>query len=135
MKIGVHRYLKIAILIHSGTDCPSFAPCLVSNGAFKYFPDMARNVTKQSGKSVMTSGLKTVEYRCSVCHKSCRTARGLVLHEGLHRGVYSYTCPFCGRGFSGNRNLRGHIVVHTGVKEFTCNICKLAFRLGYMRKI
>ena len=86
------------------------------------------NVTKQSGKSVMTSGLKTVEYRCSICHKSCRTARGLVLNEGLHRGVYPYTCPLRDLGFSGNSNLIIHLVVHTGVNEFTCNICKRAFR-------
>ena len=126
-------YLKIAILIHSGTtgdsNCPSFVPCLVSYGAFKCFPGMAQNVTQQSGKCVMTALLKTVEYRCSVCHKSCRTVCGLVLREGLHRGVYPYTCPFCGHGFSGNSNFRGHLVVHTGVNEFTCNICKRAFRL------
>ena len=84
---------------------------------------LSRNGTKTL-QSKVGSLLKTVEYPCSIYHKSCRTARGLVLREGLHRGVYPYTCPFCGRGFYGNSNLRGHLVVHTYLKEFTYNICK-----------
>ena len=96
--------------------------------ALNIFQAWHQNVAKQSGKPILTAGLETVHYRCSICHKSCRTARGLLLHEGLHQGIYPYTCPICGRGFSGNSNLRGHLVVHTGVKEFTCDICKRAFR-------
>lgn len=110
------------------SNCPSYWCAQFLTVALNIFQTWHQNVTKQSGKAILTAGTESVHNRCSVCNKSCRTARGLLLHEGLHRGIYPYTCPYCGRGFSGNSNLRGHLVVHTGVKEFNCDICKRAFR-------
>ena len=92
-------YLKIVILIHSGPKYYKQCNMAIQIVHLSYHAWFLReplnvcqawhgNVIKQSGKCVTTAGLKTVEYRCSTCHKSCRTAHGLVLHDGLHRGGY-----------------------------------------------
>ena len=107
-------YLKITILIHSGTtgdsNCPYFVPCLVSNGAFKYFPGMARKRYKAKWEVHYDCMIEDINTRISMFNlpqvlSQC-SCSGATL--GFTSRCLPYTCPFCVRGFSGNNNLRGH---------------------------
>lgn len=91
-----------------------------------------RNYFQRNKHILNVHGLKTKEFKCTMCPKVFTLSGKLGVHiRTVHLKVKRHACEVCEWKFYSKSELKEHMIRHGGERKYQCNVCKKAYARKY----